>query len=246
MRQLLAATFLLLAAAADAVSTLHLPTSPGAFAVAVVDHGDHTVELREPVEYTFTPPFPDGAGSSFGRSGDLSGSLALIGAPAAWWNGIAFLYDANTGETLHGLEAGENLSGGQARPQFGQDVLLWQGLAIVSAPLAGDDFGTGIGVDLGPGAVFVFNATTGQKVQSIWGPASHRHMGLSLENISGGVYAEAINRATGARQYIELAIVPEPDDAVGLDGHCGWLDEGPNNETLRPLADGVLSIHAKA
>lgn len=212
---------LVVAAAFSAVpmaqaATLILPTNPGAFAVAIVDHGSSTVELREPAAYTGVPPFTDGAGSAFGKSGDLEGDLAVIGAPAAWGDGIAFVYDANTGVNLHWLSPSEDLNGGVSRPQMGHEVMFWNGLVVTTAPNAGLDPFEG---SMGRGGVFVFDPHTGQQVQTIWGPNSHWGLGYNLNVDGGKLYASAYNwsvpdstpAGSGYRQdWLELAIVPEP------------------------------------
>jgi hypothetical protein len=154
----------------------------------------------------FVLAMPDGhamfGGPQFGFSGYTDSEYAIVGAPRADWDGAAFLYDAATGEFRHVLSAANELESDNVRSLFGYDVLLWQGKAIVSAPLAGGVFG--------PGAAFVFDVETGQKLQSLWGPSNLYAMGVSLTGDNTGVYARAHNRVTGMSEFVKLNIVPEP------------------------------------
>lgn len=202
MRHLLAAAFLIAAATAQAAPSLTMPASPGRFATVMLHNDSGTIPLNIP------PDYPLDGSPAFGFSGDVDDNVALIGTPEAWWEGTAFLYDNQTGDYLRRLRAGEPLGGGPSRPRFGHDVLLWQGLAIVSAPNAGGD------TTQNRGAVFVFNPATGAKLQTIWGPDTHWGLGQELGVVSFIPYATMTNRMTGATQYLQLAIVPEPGAAI--------------------------------
>jgi hypothetical protein len=191
-----------LAATIVQAQTLTLPASAGPFAVATITGGGPAVELHLP------PDYDTGGSPLFGFSGDLEDGLALIGSPEAFWDGVAFLFDATTGAETQRLFAGEPLNGGPSRPRFGYDVELWQGLAIVSAPLAGGEFG--------PGAVFVFNASTGQKLQRINGPSGYSHLGESLEVIGGRVFAQAVTTVGGTVELIDLNLVGVPEPSAML------------------------------
>lgn len=205
-------TLLLLAistAAADA-ATITLPASPGPTAtVTLHPTGGGSIPLNLPGGY------PTDGGPAFGKSGDVEGPHVLVGAPEAWWDGVAFVYDSTTGAHLHTLTPGTPLGGGASRPQLGYKVMLWEGLAFVTAPNAGYD-----GDFQNRGAVLIFDPATGAKLQTIWGPDGFYGMGLGLYTTGGKAYGTAISRTTGAAVDFQLAIVPEPSSlllaAIGL------------------------------
>jgi hypothetical protein len=210
-RSLLVALAICLVASMAHAQTLILPASPGAFKKVIVDWGDHTVELREPPEYTGVPPYTDGAGSRFGFTGDIDNGLVVVGAPAAWWDGIAFLYDANTGETLHWLEAGEDLDGGIGRPQFGSAVDLANGYVGVVGPQAGVNF-----TFQGKGVAIFYDAARGTKIKSIWGELPGWYIDDVEISGSTAMLTYRSHNNSGATQQLSYqlpALIPEPATA---------------------------------
>jgi hypothetical protein len=100
------------------------------------------------------------SGDEFGWSVAIAGALALVGAPEDGDNGLnsgsVYVFDAATGQQLSKLTA----SDGSPGDVFGWSIALEDGLALVGAP-GTDDHGTG------SGAVYVFDATTGQELRKI-------------------------------------------------------------------------------
>ena len=140
----------LVGASSDASGT-GAPVRAGA--VYVFDASDGSLLDR------FAPtPLVDGI--EFGASIDMDGDTAIIGAPRDDDNGAssgsAYLYDLTTGAMLHKLTA----SDGGPNDQFGFDVAIRGGLAIVGAPFD-DNNGTS------SGTVYVFSVATGQQLTSL-------------------------------------------------------------------------------
>lgn len=157
MRQLLTLAVVLAATAAQAFDSLILPASPSPAATVVVSKLTHDLLLNIPPDY----PLDDEP--RFGFSGDLDGGIAVIGAPEVFGPGAAFVYNAETGEHLSTLVYGKFLFGPPVFGSFGGTVDVEGVLAVVTAPQAGSS-------DWGPGLAMVFNALTGERLQTIWGP----------------------------------------------------------------------------
>jgi hypothetical protein len=109
------------------------------------------------------PDYPLDDEPRFGFSGDLDGSLAVIGAPEVFGSGVAFVYNAETGQHISTLSTGHSLLGRSIYASFGGTVDVEGVLAVVTAPQAGFS-------DWGPGLAMVFNVLTGERLQTIWVP----------------------------------------------------------------------------
>lgn len=105
-------------------------------------------------------PFPPESGSNFGWQLALDGSTALIGAPqrdgVTTNTGGAFLFDVASGQQLHTLLAGD----GAFSDCFGCRVALDGNTALVAAINSDNPVSEA-------GAVYVFDATTGQETNKL-------------------------------------------------------------------------------
>jgi len=194
-----------LSATSVQAQTLNLPPAPGPTAVATITGGGPTVELRLPADYDTA------ADPSFGFSGDLDDAFTVIGAPETGGDGTAFVYNTQTGEYLHELDPIGILQGGVNGPQFGYDVLMYKGLAVVSAPNAG-----GPAMTQNPGFVYLFDPATGAKLQVIIGIGTHWGLGQDLLEINGLPYATRVSERTGAVQTILLPLINVPEPSAML------------------------------
>lgn len=196
MRRFLLAAIVSMVVGDAVAETLNLPGRPTASAVVTITGGPSTIELRIPADY------PLDSAPWFGFSGDLDEGLAVIGAPEAWSDGVAFLYDATTGEHLHTLTAGQPLDGGTARARFGSTVDLADGLVAVTAPLAG-------AFDFGPGVAVIFDAQSGARLQTIWGPGDFNYVGGATLG-PGYVDIDLVSYDDGSITPWRVALIPEP------------------------------------
>lgn len=96
----------------------------------------------------------------FGSAVALQGDLAVIGAPGdddlGYGAGSAYVYDLATGTQLHKLLA----SAGGTDDEFGTSVAIDGNLIVVGAPLIQP-------FNEGPGAAYVFDATTGLELAKL-------------------------------------------------------------------------------
>lgn len=136
----------------------------------------------------------DGASAdSFGGSVAVSGSLAVVGArdadPHGSSSGAAYLFDTATGEQLFKLVPDDGAPGAW----FGASVAIHDAVAVVGAPLDADG-------GANSGAVYLFDATTGQQIRKIRQPAgeSGSQFGSSVAVSGSLVVAGAPNGSAGA------------------------------------------------
>ncbi len=168
----------------------------------------------------------DGApGEWFGDSVAISGDLAVIGATRdddhGYHSGSAYVFDTRTGQELHQLHAADATVG----DNFGVSVGISGDLAVVGAYLAD---GTG------PysGAVYLFDATTGQQLFKLFPSdgASNDFFGTSVaisgdrvlvgadgydEDINGQGAAYLFDATTGVQLYRIIASDGATDDRFG-------------------------------
>lgn len=200
MRQLIATAILFAAATAQAAS-LTLPASPGASATVTLNNGSSSIPLSIPPDYPFIH------NPLFGHGGDADDAFTVIGAPETGSTGAAFVFDTQTGEYLRQLVPPPLLQGGLNGPQFGYDVLMYRGLAVVSAPNAG-----GPALTQNPGRVYLYDPATGERLQTIAGIGTHWGLGQNLLELNGLPYASRVSETTGAVRNVLLSLinVPEP------------------------------------
>ncbi len=106
------------------------------------------------------------AGDDFGEEVGLSGTLAVVGAPAVdtgvnLSTGAAYIFDITTGQQLHKLTSPDL----DPLSVFGRAVAISGDLVVVGAPFA-DRVGTT------SGAAYVFNAVTGELLHEL-SPSTH-------------------------------------------------------------------------
>ena len=110
----------------------------------------------------------DDRSDAFGSAVDISRDRVIVGASGAKrqmgpvparFSGAAYILDASTGELLHELEPRR----AYLQQEFGSAVAIEGNIALVGIP--SDDRET-LG---GPGAVSVFDVTTGERINHIWG-----------------------------------------------------------------------------
>lgn len=102
----------------------------------------------------------------FGYSVDIDSPLAVIGTPAPFDVGRAFVYDALTGDLVRTLvPTGDGLDG-RTRPRFGREVRIDNDLIAVAAPNA---FG-GDGGELYVGAVYLYAVVSGDLIETYRAP----------------------------------------------------------------------------
>lgn len=197
----------LLAATTVQAANLRLPDNPGPSAVAQIRFGDLGLPA---IPISIPPDYPLTHNPLYGRGGDNDDAYTVIGAPETGGDGTAFVYDTQTGEYLHELDPIGLLQGGINGPQFGYDVLMHDGLAIVSAPNAG-----GPAMTQNPGRLYVFDPATGAKLQVIYGPPGYWGFGQDVLDWGIGPYATGVSKTTGAVKYIKLYLLnaPEPGSA---------------------------------
>jgi hypothetical protein len=130
--------------------------SPGAVYVFENDSGTLTETQR-------LSPSDSVPGDQFGFSVALSGSTALVGAPAADIDGIdhqgaAYVFDASGGDFTETAKL--TAADGEAFDQLGQAVALQGNIAAVGMWSHNDEPG-GVAPPLKPGAVHLFDDSTG-------------------------------------------------------------------------------------
>ena len=112
------------------------------------------------VKLTANDPHPV---DSFGRCVDISGNRAIIGSrggqPNGLFSGSAYLFNATSGHQISKLIPSDGIPG----DQFGTSVAISGQLAVAGAPYA-------TGVHGFSGAVYVFDAVSGQELRKLTAP----------------------------------------------------------------------------
>jgi outer membrane protein assembly factor BamB len=109
----------------------------------------------------------DSTAGGFGTDVDISGHLAIVGAPSSA-GGSAFIFDLRTGGLVHKLTASDS----SASALFGQSVAIDGDLAIVAAGQRNAAYG--------------FDTTTGQQLRRI-SPTSNSNEFVRAVDISNGI-----------------------------------------------------------
>lgn len=156
----------------------------------------------------------------FGRSVDISGNYAIVGAEfessaGGSYSGAAYIYDVTTGDLVHTL-IDPNPYGTAANDNFGHSVSISGNYAIVGAKGEGDSGGTSAG------KAYIYNVTTGNLVHTLndpnaygtsandnfgWAVAidgNYAIVGAPFEGDAGGIYsgkAYIYNVTTGSLLY---------------------------------------------
>lgn len=190
------------------------------------------------LQTTLSNPFPTSTGSAdvFGFSVDISGDMIVVGArgedQSAADGGLAYVFDAVSGALLNTL-ANPLASAGDA---FGFEVAIDQNLIAVSART--EDIG---GTDTG--AVFLYDALTGDLLQTLTSPTPENFdsFGWGLDVDDGRVLVSAPLSNTGATDAGEAYLF---DAATGTLLHT-FLNPEPtfNDQFGRSLSlDGDLVV----
>jgi outer membrane protein assembly factor BamB len=146
----------------------------------------------------------------FGRAVAVRGNLALVGAPGdssqGDFTGLAYLFDATTGDQLFKFTADDGLF----RDAFGFSVALNDDFAIIGAPgLAGG------------GAVYLFDLLTGQQITKFSGSDT-----VDMDGFGRSVAVDGDALIVGA---------PGVDDGAALSSGAAYLFTIPEPATLAVL-----------
>ncbi len=164
------------------------------------------------------------AGDDFGCSVSISGDTIVVGAKQEDYPsekpGAAYLFNATTGEQLHKLI----LDDGSAGDIFGYAVAAEGNTIVVSAP--GD-----YEVDCYVGALYVFDATTGEQLRRLTGdgPCLGGEMGFSLslsgsKVVSGALFDDEGGELAGAVYVFDVTTGEQLHRLVADDAMAGaWF-----------------------
>ena len=154
---------------------------------------------------TFSSPL--GSNTDYGGDVDIDGNLIIIGDKdgAGTFKGIAFLYDATTGNLLHTLSDPEPSTG----IDYGRFVAVSGNYAVVSDPLEGE---------FNAGKVHVFDTATGNHLAELLNPDidSQDLFGFAVD-IDGDLVVVGARgddnsgfTSNGAAYLYDLSNLPEP------------------------------------
>ena len=140
----------------------------GSVHVYEVDTGNLLYTLSNPNVYSTT------TGDMFGKSLAISGTTLAVVAEeedSAGGNssGVIYVFDITDGTLLYTLE-NPNIYGTQASDLFGAYSTCMSGNYLVASAIAEDNASVGSAV----GVVYVFNATTGQLLYSLYAPVGYQ------------------------------------------------------------------------
>ncbi len=140
--------------------------------------------------FKWVPPEAEHLG--FGLSVALGEGYAVVGAPYSDSEpGIAWVFDATTGQALYSLQADTPT----AWDQFGQSVAVSNGKVLVGGPYVQVPIWRGVG------ALFEFDAATGVQMLKFWAePAQYQALGWSMAVDDGVVLAGSYEYADDSDQ----------------------------------------------
>jgi hypothetical protein len=143
------------------------------------------------------PNAPPSFGFGFGVSVATSGNLALIGDSgddvAGNDAGAAYLFDISTGQLLRTFYPGSFTAG----YNFGSSVAINGNKIVVGAPGANGGF-------FGTGAVYVFDATTGAKTNTLLPSVGTQRLGESMDIAGNQILVGSPSSSGGAAYLFDL------------------------------------------
>jgi len=186
---------------------------------AHADPGDQTGRLT--ASDGMQGPSPFIAGDRFGASVAIGSGMIVVGAtqsesarfPREGTTGVAYLFDASTGEELRKLTPSDGMpSDGIVSDTFGESVAIDDGLVLVGSPRHDGQI-----FDSNRGAAYLYDAATGQELAKLEPQSTTLgdNFGSSVA-IGGGVAAVAARRdrelgqAAGAVYLFDVSEASEP------------------------------------
>jgi hypothetical protein len=172
--------------------TLILAGRPAAFSTGEVLVLDARTGVQRRI---LRSPLPPGTPDDFGRSMAASGNLALIGAPDVGNRGAAYLMNPSTGALIQFLQP----IALNPNDLLGMSVAMTGSFLVVGAPETADVAG------LNQGAVYVFEARTGNLIHRLLAPdaAAGDRFGASVAVSGHYVAVGAPSKNAGAgRAYV--------------------------------------------